>query len=221
MEATIFINERIWWVLGNGDSIFVWRCNWIHSDEGLRKPFSSISTPDLRVKYLWDHEKKWVERLIRSTFSNFRDVESILKIYMSNNYSVDNRVWPFTRNGDLSTKSAFKILTTSNNRNQAASIKWKSFWHVCLPQRVLLFGWKFLIMTIQVRIFLFNKSIDSDASCLIREFHMESIVHVESIEHALIQCNHARATWFGSNLGFCSQNGALKNYCGAWPLTAP
>ena len=92
----------------------------------------------------------------------------------------------------LSTKFAYNLIR-GENQVVGAMIKWKALWKLPLPQRVLLFGWKCLNNAIQVRKLLHSKSISSNALCPICN-KLE-----ESIEHALFLCEHARASWFGSN----------------------
>lgn len=32
-EALGFINENIWWIIGNSNKLSMWKCNWIPCDE--------------------------------------------------------------------------------------------------------------------------------------------------------------------------------------------
>lgn len=85
----------------------MWECSWIPFKEGLRKPFSAISTHNIYAKDLWDEEDKWDERKIHLLFSDSWDINDILNIYIPHNKIEDKKVWTFTKNknGQLSTKS--------------------------------------------------------------------------------------------------------------------
>lgn len=55
VEARNFINDKVgWMIIGNGESISVWRCNWITCEGGLRRPY-----PSLVVKDLLDQDYNW------------------------------------------------------------------------------------------------------------------------------------------------------------------
>ena len=41
---------RVGWIIGNGEKISVWDHNWIPCKEGLRKPLSNISNPNITIK---------------------------------------------------------------------------------------------------------------------------------------------------------------------------
>lgn len=43
------------------------------------------------------------------TFNNYRDVDDILKMYVPRSKTDDKRVWIYTKNGELTTKSAYRI----------------------------------------------------------------------------------------------------------------
>lgn len=73
-----------------------------------------------------------------------------------------------------------------------------------MPQRILLFGWKCLIL---FRKLLGTKTNLCSTFCPICESK-------EEIVEALILCDHVRAVWFGSNFGYLSQFDKKYGYCG-------
>ena len=95
---------------------------------------------------------------------------------------------------------------------------WKTLWSSLYPQRALLFSWKCLNNTVKVRKLLHHKNISNDAICSI------CTTTKESVEHALFLCNHARLSWFGSNIGMLSHSitllrirdwwNSFMDYCG-------
>ena len=79
-------------MIGNRESVSSWKNNWIPSNGGLRKPMSPILNLGLNVKDLWDDNGEWDEYLIRNTFSETRDVDNILEIYIPSEQRNDNKV---------------------------------------------------------------------------------------------------------------------------------
>lgn len=75
--ALNFIKSYISWIVGKGDNITFWECNWIPSNEGLRKPISNVVFPDLNVKDLWKDIKTWDEVKICRVFDNQVNVDNI------------------------------------------------------------------------------------------------------------------------------------------------
>lgn len=71
-------------------------------------------------------------------FNNSRDVDDILKytfffkkyifkVYIPEMSEKDEKFWPFTRNGQFSTKSAYKALTRNNSQgNSRVTLSGKS-----------------------------------------------------------------------------------------------
>lgn len=58
----------------------IWDCNWTPCKDDLREPFCPIMYPNMSVKELWDHNKRWEESKVKNYFNNKRDVEETLKI---------------------------------------------------------------------------------------------------------------------------------------------
>ena len=124
VHAVDFINDYIGWAIGDGTEISVWESRWIPCDHGLRKPLSPISNPDVKIKDLWNDSKTWNIPLISDAFGNCKDVEDITKIYLSYSELNDEIIWPFTKDGNISTKSAYKTRPTSNTNSNNDLIKW-------------------------------------------------------------------------------------------------
>lgn len=80
--ALKFIKSNISWTIRNGEKITVWDCNWILCREGICKPLFSIIHPNVSVKELWNLNKCWDKNKVRSYFSDNREVNESLKIYI-------------------------------------------------------------------------------------------------------------------------------------------
>lgn len=127
----------------------------------------------MKVKDLWCNNKTWNASMISNIFNNPKNVEDILKIYILCSDVNDKRVWPFTKDENLFTKSAYKILSQPTNN----MIHWKRIWKSPLPQRILLFEWKCLHKGIIVRKWLGTKKCLCSTICPICEFEEETVEH--------------------------------------------
>lgn len=74
----------------------------------------------------WDLQK------IRGMFSDQRDVVDISKIFFSF-LGEDRRIWTDTKNGELTTKSAYKRIIIEDINPQVSDLNWKSDWKTLLP----------------------------------------------------------------------------------------
>lgn len=87
----------------------------------------------MKVRNLQSSNGIWNLSMISSIFNNSKDVEDILKIYISGLEMKDKRVWHFSKDKNLSTKSAYEIISqtniiiNSNNNNNRNNnmINWK------------------------------------------------------------------------------------------------
>lgn len=96
---------------------------------GLRKIISPISNPTASLRVLWDSNKRWDEAKIINYFSDNRDVDESLK---SISRELHVRVRKFDlilKNGQLSIKSAYKVLSNVQNQSnfESSSLNWKSY----------------------------------------------------------------------------------------------
>ena len=123
-----------------------------------------------------------------------------MKIYIPRTSRDDKKVWPYSKGDELSTKTAYKIIHRECRDSPRFAINWKALWRLPLPLRVLFFGWKCLNNVIQVHKLLYDKNISNEALCPI------CTKAEESVEHALFLCDHARATWFESDIGMFSHS---------------
>lgn len=83
--------------------IAIWRCMFV-------KRKSMVSNLDMHVCDLWNSIGEWDELIIRSLINTAQDLAEILKIYVPPHPTKDGKIQPFTRNGQLSTKSAYKTV---------------------------------------------------------------------------------------------------------------
>ena len=110
VEEVNFINEKVEWIIGNGKGISVWNHNWILCKNSVRKPFFSMINASLKVKDLWNLNKEWNINVLKDLFNNPIDIEDIFKIYIPKSIGKDEKVWPFSKSGHRTTKSAYRVI---------------------------------------------------------------------------------------------------------------
>ena len=135
-----------------------------------------------------------------------------MRIYIPRVYIKDKRIWPFSKNGQVTTKSAYRaiIKNRSGTNPTICSINWKAYWKIFLPQRILLLGWKCLRKAISVRSLLYKRIISS----IDMTYPIYGIKN-DSVEHALFHYGFARAVWFSPPLGLRTST-ILENSTSDW-----
>lgn len=135
------------------------------------------------LKDLLDHERRWNVTFIRNNFNITKDVEDMLKMYIPIQSIIEKRFLTNTKNGQVTFKSSYRVLTTKNSGLR----KWKDIWGFPIPQRIIPFGWKCLRKAIPIRSFITFKLKSFIASCLICDCSKKSV------EHVMLRCDHAGA----------------------------
>lgn len=124
----------------------------------------------------------------------------VLKIYIPQAENEDKKIWQFTKEGHVLTRSASNILIKGyhNQANTNNLSHWKKHWKINLPPKILMFGWKCINNGIVVNVLCNSKVREVDKICPLCKSYDETI------EHALFHCEHARATWFSCPFGIIS-----------------
>ena len=76
--------------------------------------------PNLQVEDLYDQNRKWNVSLIGIGFDNAD--EDILKVYIPSRGNEDKRVGTHSKSGQLTTKSAYKIISAINEDSSTAQL---------------------------------------------------------------------------------------------------
>ena len=64
-----------------------------------------------------DSGKNWDINVLKSIFNNLINVENIGKSYIPKFLGKDERVWHYSKNGKLATKSAYRLIFDGNEVN--------------------------------------------------------------------------------------------------------
>jgi hypothetical protein len=139
------------WRIGNGESVRMWRDNWIPR-EFMLKPISDKGRSRLnRVSKLLDAQGLWKEDLVHKNFRPI-DAEVILKIKTSPRREADFLAWNPERTGVFTVRSTYKLALAllNQDRDHAASSGapngnkpvWNMIWRSGVPEKVRIFAWR-------------------------------------------------------------------------------
>ncbi|XP_057984506.1 uncharacterized protein LOC110634296 [Hevea brasiliensis] len=141
---------------------------------------------------------QWKSPLLSSLF-NEADACMIGSIPIAPLGNEDSLVWHFDNSGLYSVRSGYRFLVSKNdlmnNSRPQQSINipgkyWKSIWSLKVQPKIQVFFWKAMRNALPVRENLAKRSVPIHPSCPICN------ADIETIEHMLFWCDHARATWF-------------------------
>jgi hypothetical protein len=139
------------WRIGNGESVRMWRDNWIPHDFRL-KPIGHRGKSRLnRVSSLIDEYGVWKEDLVRKNFPPI-DASIILRIKTSPRREADFLAWQPKKNVVFTVRSAYKLAMSLMQQEQGCVASsnspvgdkpiWKLIWKSQVPEKVRIFAWR-------------------------------------------------------------------------------
>ncbi|XP_023893347.1 uncharacterized protein LOC112005329 [Quercus suber] len=211
------LKEGTRWRVGNGRRIHIWDDRWLPTPT----TFKVISPPVEfgnfpMVASLIDEDTKWWKSdLVRSIFLPF-EADSILKIPISYNLPDDQLIWLGNKRGSFSVKSASYIamrIAEANCMGESITVHsqppfWKKIWHLNVPPKVWIFAWRVCNNGLPTMLALRCRGLNSSGFCPLCDKELESI------QHALFLCPHAKctwATWLDCPLNLTSINDDIMN----------
>ena len=134
----------------------------------------------------------WKPDLVNSLFLHFEDNE-ILKIPLSHNLPEDLLIWMGNKRGSFTVKSVYHVAkglldggtARENSSNHQASPFWKKIWQLNVPPKVKIFAWEVCLNGLPTMLNLQRRGLNTFVFCQIFDKDLESI------NHALLHCNHA------------------------------
>lgn len=144
------LKQGVIWRVGDGETINIWRDNWIKREGNLKITSEKKRCRLKKVKsLLGNNQNGWNEELVRSTFLT-HDVEEILKIKVAKNKIEDTLAWHHEKNGQFTVSSAYKLAFKLKNGAPNASstnpdgkrTMWQNIWKAAVPNKVRIFGWR-------------------------------------------------------------------------------
>lgn len=157
----------LWWRVGNGESIKVWKDKWIPSSSTpqILSPMNELDE-EARVSSLIDPRSgEWNMPLLRSIFSPW-EVELIGSIHLSPLCKLDKLIWQATSHGYFSVKSAYhaEILSRTafdgeSSRRATESFMWRKIWSIPGAPVLKHFIWKLYHNILPTRVNLFQREL--------------------------------------------------------------
>ncbi|CAN1191764.1 Uncharacterized mitochondrial protein AtMg00310 [Linum perenne] len=105
------------WRLGDGSKVSVWGDQWLRDDANLSietekdDELNGLKVCDLLIPGLFE----WDQELLEGLFEP-RDVQAIIDIPLGVGGTTDKRIWHCDKKGIYSVKSAYRVLTSFNDR---------------------------------------------------------------------------------------------------------
>lgn len=184
------IRKNSKWKVRNGENIYAFTDNWIPS---FCEP-KCISNPNLNFlvsAFIDEDTKSWKPDLVNAYFTqqNARNIIGT-RIPLSGN---DMLVWPHTKNGMFSVKSAYKIISGQHDflhNSQNSNHVYKSLWNLPILPKVQNFDCKCHENIFPAKSVLHRYSYGHDSSC-----NMCNSGIIESPEHIILQCEFSKSVW--------------------------
>ncbi|RYR54234.1 hypothetical protein Ahy_A06g029501 [Arachis hypogaea] len=129
----------------------------------------------------------------------------------------DNLYWPWREDGIYSIRTGYYVArraeqnmkhggpSTSENKKEI----WKEVWRMEVPQKIKMFLWRACHDILPVGSNLYKRKMAPDPVCQI------CLKSSETVEHALLLCDWARATWFGAECQ-CTPTAVTVSSIGNW-----
>ena len=141
------------------------------------------------VSSLIDEDTKWWKSdLVRSIFLPFK-AESILKIPISYSLPEDQLIWMGNKRGSFTVKSAMCVVEENETGESTAEHNQSPFWRRIWHLKVRIFAWRACRNGLPTKLNLWCRGLNSSSFCPLCNKEMESL------QHALLHCTHAKHTW--------------------------
>ncbi|XVF41404.1 hypothetical protein PTKIN_Ptkin01aG0277400 [Pterospermum kingtungense] len=139
-------------------------------------------------------------------FFSLRDVNAILKIPLPRNASNDLVIWHYSKNGDYTIRSAYRLLMEHllSDSHLHVPRDWSKLWGLQLPPKVKNFVWRAAREVLPNRDTLRNCGVDMPLACVFCNGAFENSWHL------FLACNFAQQCWRVSRLDSTSPERVVK-----------
>ncbi|KAH9685475.1 reverse transcriptase domain-containing protein [Citrus sinensis] len=181
------------WRIGTGDSVKIYKSQWIPRPQ----TFTPISAPildmDCAVAELIDENHKWKESLIQQHF-NSEDAELISRILLPSSPKPDQILWHYDKKGNYSVKSGYQIAMRIKHPDWPSSSssnlgQWNVIWSLELPEKIKIFMWKVARNFLPTAENLWRRKMLQEPTC------PRCKMKKEDINHAIMVCKVAKEMW--------------------------
>jgi hypothetical protein len=184
------------WRVGNGNSIRIWRDNWLPRS-GTGRPVTPQGCCRLRrVCELMDNHGAWRTDLIRDTFLPV-DADEIIKIQTSPRMGEDLLAWGPERYRCFMVRSAYQFALEDHLRSSSVAASrapdgrravWAFFWR-CPAPKVRSFIWRLITVCLPTRVNKKRRGLEVSDQCPL------CAPEPEDTFHAFCRCPRAVALW--------------------------
>ncbi|XP_062094300.1 uncharacterized protein LOC133800357 [Humulus lupulus] len=186
--------------IGNGSQTIITRDPWLPCVVNPRISTTHPALAEEKVEALMITGRvAWDDDLVRDLF-NQRDANLILGIPLHSSRQVDAWFWAFESSGRHTVKSAYRYLQQikdDGSRIDRSSF-WNNLWKLRVPPKVKDLLWRASSNCLPTKVHLRLKHVDIDPTCPVCQ------VSRESINHCLVECPFARASWARTGIGVCT-----------------
>ncbi|XP_014755959.1 uncharacterized protein LOC104584065 [Brachypodium distachyon] len=192
-------NRGCIWRVEDGSQIDIWEDAWVPTS-----PTRKIVMPRGHVllskvlDLINPATGRWDELLVRDVFWSI-DANRILEIPIAPTGMEDFVAWHHTKNGLFSVCSAYHVEwdyqfgrkernCLGAGRSQISPV-WEKFWHLRVPAKIKIYGWRALHGLVPCLGILANRHISTVSGCLVCAAGCEDIMHV------LFTCQQAQQVW--------------------------
>ncbi|XP_071715133.1 uncharacterized protein [Rutidosis leptorrhynchoides] len=189
---SFFVNS-----VGNGSKTLFWKEHWIGNDKLCNlfpRLFKLELDPDVSVRermtlnaeglFNW----KWSRAIPRRAVRELEALVNILSSAKIDNGSVDKVLWSLDLNHGFSVKGLSKVI--DDQLLFEFSSHQETIRNTVVPKKVELFAWRAIKKKLPIRVELDNRGIDLHSTrCPLCDDSLESV------DHTLIFCSHAREIW--------------------------
>lgn len=207
LEGKALIDEGARWLVGNGNSIDIWRDKWIlNSDVGYIRPVLPIphSAPT-KVSNLIDWEV-YTMNLQQITELISAPNKAAIEMQLFSDTQVDDRlILPITKNDSYTVKSGYNLFHSLNfkpsvhlnhSSHRVHPSVWKAIWSIWTLPKINHFLWQCANNAMSTYQNLFQRKIIRSSMCPICQQTSETI------EHILLRCPNIVCTWFSCSLNY-------------------
>ena len=197
LQASRVVELGSVWQVGDGKSIKIRGEKWLPPSHGscIVSPLSLLS-PDSMVSALIDVDShSWNSDLIQREFLS-HEAKIILGIPLSIHNPQDRQVWFPSNKGAYTTRSAYRLLSSSNrgslpNCSDPSKRKhmWKGIWSLQVPQKIKHMLWKAANNAIPTLFNLWKRNVVKTVVCPSCDSECEDTIH------ALWSCPVLRPVW--------------------------
>ena len=192
------------WRVGNGKKIHIWDNKWLPTSTTYKviSPPKDFGDFPMVVALIDVDTWRWRKDRLDSIFLPF-EVETILKIPISYHIPKDSIIWVGNKKGIFFVKSAYYITRQVLNSNlqeessvgDVRTLLWKKMWHLNILEKVRIFAWRICMNAIPTMMNLNKRGVQANAIYPICR------KEVETVEHAILKCDLAKAVWSNKNFG--------------------